>query len=423
MKRASRHLIFLMVMLFGFSANKVHGQTEPLKLFLDCQTTCYEDYLKQNMQGVEFVRDRHDADVYIMINSKPNGSGGDTYYIHLEGQGKYEGITDDVVFNTNPDTQEEEIRKKLLKSIILGLSKFWIFAGHDDYIQVQFKPPSQQGQKPAVEDKWNNWVFDVGVSLMGNGDSNYSVFNYFGRLSARQIKEMTKFKFSINYSNRQSQYVFGDQTIKAYSESFSSHISEIFGINDHWSYGVFGGAYRSIYSNYKFRGYVSAGVEYNFFPYSQSSKHLLVLQFKLSPQRNIYFEPTIFGKTRETLLQSRMSVAADIIRKWGSINGVISYNQFLWHPDFRSVTFYTGLKFRLVRGLNFRVSARYSITHDQINIAAGGATLEETLLRQKELLSSYQFFASVGLNYSFGSIYNTIVNPRFEEYGHVYYFF
>ncbi|MDZ7341730.1 MAG: hypothetical protein ONB27_10280 [candidate division KSB1 bacterium] len=46
-----------------------------------------------------------------------------------------------------------------------------------------------------------------------------------------------------------------------------------------------------------------------------------------------------------------------------------------------------------------------------------GATLEEVLLRQRQLETSYNYWTSIGLSYTFGSIYNNIVNPRFGGSG------
>ncbi len=37
----------------------------------------------------------------------------------------------------------------------------------------------------------------------------------------------------------------------------------------------------------------------------------------------------------------------------------------------------------------------------------------QPLLRQRQLLTGYQYFFNFGFGYSFGSIFNNIVNPRF----------
>jgi len=55
-----------------------------------------------------------------------------------------------------------------------------------------------------------------------------------------------------------------------------------------------------------------------------------------------------------------------------------------------------------------------SIIHDQLSIAKGvGASLEEVLLRRKQLETNYNYYLSIGLSYTFGSIFTNVVNPRF----------
>ncbi|CAN5874922.1 hypothetical protein BH18ACI5_BH18ACI5_26540 [soil metagenome] len=42
-------------------------------------------------------------------------------------------------------------------------------------------------------------------------------------------------------------------------------------------------------------------------------------------------------------------------------------------------------------------------------------TPEEILLRLRELQSGYEYEISFGISYSFGSIFSSIVNPRFGQ--------
>jgi hypothetical protein len=50
---------------------------------------------------------------------------------------------------------------------------------------------------------------------------------------------------------------------------------------------------------------------------------------------------------------------------------------------------------------------------DQLSIPRRGITSEEVLLRLRRLRSGYEYDFQLGLTYTFGSIFNTIVNPRF----------
>ena len=50
---------------------------------------------------------------------------------------------------------------------------------------------------------------------------------------------------------------------------------------------------------------------------------------------------------------------------------------------------------------------------DQLFLPLRGATPEEVLLRLRRLQSGYEYGFRFGLTYTFGSIFSSIVNPRF----------
>ena len=67
----------------------------------------------------------------------------------------------------------------------------------------------------------------------------------------------------------------------------------------------------------------------------------------------------------------------------------------------------------VVKGLSVNLYGRYSIIHDQLNLPKGDITDEQLLLQKNELATQYTFWSSIGISYTFGSIYNNIVNSRF----------
>jgi hypothetical protein len=71
------------------------------------------------------------------------------------------------------------------------------------------------------------------------------------------------------------------------------------------------------------------------------------------------------------------------------------------------------LSLRIARGLSFTVEGSASRLRDQLGLRRRGATAEEVLLRLRRLQSGYEYQMQVGVTYTFGSIFNTIVNPRF----------
>jgi hypothetical protein len=78
---------------------------------------------------------------------------------------------------------------------------------------------------------------------------------------------------------------------------------------------------------------------------------------------------------------------------------------------------------RIAKGLRLYLGAQASLVHDQLGLVKGGATEEEVLLQRKELATQYQYFFQFGFSYTFGSIYNNVVNPRFNDTGGMYYMY
>ena len=68
-----------------------------------------------------------------------------------------------------------------------------------------------------------------------------------------------------------------------------------------------------------------------------------------------------------------------------------------------------------MRGLSLDIGGSASRIRDQISLPRRGATPEEVLLRLRRLRSSYEYSFSMSLTYTFGSIFSSVVNPRFGQ--------
>ena len=72
---------------------------------------------------------------------------------------------------------------------------------------------------------------------------------------------------------------------------------------------------------------------------------------------------------------------------------------------------------RIAKGLSLSLYADYTVLHDQLYLPKGEATREEVLLRQSQLATTYRAYLYMGLSYTFGSVLNNVVNPRFGRFG------
>jgi hypothetical protein len=59
------------------------------------------------------------------------------------------------------------------------------------------------------------------------------------------------------------------------------------------------------------------------------------------------------------------------------------------------------------------MSGSFAFVHDQISLPLGVSTLEDVLLQRKMQATDYSYYTYFGFTYTFGSIYNNVVNPRF----------
>jgi hypothetical protein len=55
----------------------------------------------------------------------------------------------------------------------------------------------------------------------------------------------------------------------------------------------------------------------------------------------------------------------------------------------------------------------YNWIRDQLYVPKGGGDQIDVLLRRRALLTGYEYFGHFGVSYTFGSIFNNVVNPRF----------
>jgi hypothetical protein len=106
-------------------------------------------------------------------------------------------------------------------------------------------------------------------------------------------------------------------------------------------------------------------------------------------------------------------VAVGFKQPWGSQSTSIEFAQYLNDPSKYHLSLYNYTTIRLFKGLSLTLNLEAARINDQLNLRKGELSEAERLLRLREQATGYQFQAGIGLSYTFGSIYNNIVNPRF----------
>jgi hypothetical protein len=185
----------------------------------------------------------------------------------------------------------------------------------------------------------------------------------------------------------------------------------------HWSVGGYLSLTSSSYSNIQLALKPAPAVEYDLFPYSQSTRKQLRFLYKLNFNAVRYDEETIYLKTKETLWSEDLSITLELKEKWGTVSASLEGSHYFHDLSKYRIQLYGEVSLRLYKGLSIDLFGGGSRIHDQLSLPKREASLEDILLMRKQLATSYDYYFSVGISYTFGSIYSNVVNPRFGSGG------
>jgi hypothetical protein len=121
------------------------------KIFIDCGT-CDQDYIRTEIPFVNYVRDRKQADVHVMITEMYTGSGGTEYTLTLMGQLRFDGVNDTLKYNANKSDTQDMTRKGLVGVLRKGLVRYVIHSPLAEYLNVAYTKPTAASK--AV-DEWD----------------------------------------------------------------------------------------------------------------------------------------------------------------------------------------------------------------------------------------------------------------------------
>jgi hypothetical protein len=413
------------------------GQDAPappdmINLFFDCPTGgCGDlDYLRREVPFVNWMRDRADADVHVLVTSQATGGGGRAFTVAFIGLRAFAGDDHELAYATSADATQDEQRTRLADRLRLGLVRYVQGTSAADQIRVTYgleadpspvdggpTPPRPPVPSAPQFDSWDFWVFRLNASSNANGEATSKFSNTSFRLSANRTTEAWKIDLSGNYFRRLQQFEFTSggvtQTVEERQNDWGSNVLLVRSVGGQWAIGLRANAGSSTSANQDFRFGLRSGLEYDFFPYSESSRRSLTLQYLIGPEHFRYDEVTIFGHTTETRMQESLTAGISLVQPWGRWSTSVTASHYLHDLEKSNITIFGNLSVRLFRGLSINASANYAWLRDQLYLSAAGATPEQILLRQRQLETSYRYFYNIGFEYRFGSIFNNVVNPRF----------
>lgn len=394
------------------------AQSGTIGVFLDCQTFhgCDADHARREIPYVNWMRDRRDADAHVLVTSQETGGGGQEITLAFIGLGRFAGHADTLVHvSRNTDTQSE-MRDAVTRLLKLGLTHFLSRTSLAPSLDLVYRPRDSTAAPVAATpaaDPWNFWTVRLRFGGYLSGEQQQSTRSFNGTVNLDRTTEPFKVNLSLHASTSRGSYTLSDSTEYINrSESYSGDLLTVWSLGDHWSAGATAAASRSTYANLDLQVSGGPAVEYDIFPYRESTRKKLTLKYSIEPVYFDYQEITVTGRLDETRLRHRLEVGTSMQQPWGQIFGSVSGTQYLHDLSVHRIDTFTGLTLRLFRGLELNVFGSFARIKDQFGLPAAGLTNEEILLQRRALETDYRYSVNFSLSYRFGSKYANVVNPR-----------
>ena len=395
-----------------------------LRVFLDCDF-CDFDYVRTEIAWVAYVRDRADADVHVLVTRIGTGAGGSRHTINFVGLGGFAGRSDTLEYVTQPTDVEDAVRSGLTRTIQLGLVGYAARTSQAGRLRVAFDAPDDEDDEerrnpPGQRDPWNAWVFEIGADGSVEREEQVNDRQVEASLEASRITQAWKFGVAARAEFLRELFEVEDaegneRTVTRQREEYAAGGIVVKSLSSHWGVGAESVVSSSTFQNTRLAVRAAPAIEYSLWPYEEATRRQLTFQYSLGASAFDYREETIYGKFSETRPTQALVIGYDVRQPWGNGDATLESAGFL--DDFTQyrLEFDGDIEIRLFRGLSLEVGGRAALIRDQLALVKRAATPEDILLRLRELRTDYQYDLSVGFSYTFGSIFNSVVNPRFGD--------
>lgn len=363
---------------------------------------------------MNYVRDRTAADAHVIATSLNTGSDGESVTHRFIGLKAYATLDDDVKYSTLQGATRDESRHEFSRVLKIGLGRYLLHSrlGARN-VAMTYVPPREAEPALTAKDPWNFWVFSLGVNGFLNGESQSTSRRFGGNLSASRTTADWKYEFGASANTSHSTYQLSDTTeYVADTHGYSGSGLVARSVSDYLSLGGTLNGQSSSQQNIDFKARLAPTIEYDFFKYDQYTRRRLVAQYSVGYNDFRYSDTTIYNKKSETRIDQQLSLSYSATAPWGNASIGVGASNYLSDLSEYRASVSAGLSVRITRGLLASWNISYSRVHDQITLAKEGASEEERLLRLRQLATSYTYFGFFSVSYTFGSIFNNVVNPR-----------
>lgn len=389
-----------------------------LRVFLDCSGGfCHEDYLREEVELAEYVRDRSDADVHVLITEVETSAGGEEFTLAFIGLGRFQSTSRSIKVVIEAGESEDRERRQLASALTAGLLSFLTGETLPAGLEITAQMDGPTGPMlTESNDPWRKWIFSVNGYMNLEAEESTSERNWGVSAGADRITPQWKVSLGLETNESTDEFTLdeGDR-LSVTREDWTFRGLMVKSLGEHWSIGTTGHLRSSTFDNVERNLRIAPAIEWNFFPYSMYTRRQFRVLYSVGVERASYYEETLFGKFDETLAGQETSATYEQREPWGTLQGrVFATNYF---PGFEKHRLEVDgeLDIRITRGLSVNLEASASRIRNQLSLPRRDASPEEVLLRLRQLQSGFQTRLEFGLEYRFGSRFAAIVNPRFGQ--------
>ena len=396
--------------------------SDRVRVFVDCQTFGCRgdafDHFRREIEFVSWVRDRQVADVQVLVTSERTGGSGQVFTLAFLGLQRFNARSDTLATVVPSQATEDERRAALTRTLALGLVGYAARTTDAARLDVRFHAPEGTAEEQTVrpeDDPWNFWVMELNGNAFFRGQSQTTSTSFFWSARGTRTTEEWKLRLGIFGSYSENNFETDDLDIKTVSRAYRGFGTAVKSLGPHWSAGVRSEVNHTTRFNEDLTLRGAAVLEYNVYPYAESTRRQLILQYSIGAVSYNWIEETLLGETSETHPEHALVIGVEQRQPWGSVDVTAGLDQLLDDPSSYSLSVDGNVRVRLIQGLSLRVGGAFSQIRNQLFLPRRDATDEEVLLSLRQLETDFSYFGSFGFEYTFGSIFNTVVNPRLDR--------
>jgi len=94
-----------------------------LRVFLDCER-CDFSYIRTEVTFIDYVRNREDADVHVLVTTQETGGGGVQFTLKFIGLGRFQGQDETLTYNSPQTATGDERRQWFAERLRVGLVRY-----------------------------------------------------------------------------------------------------------------------------------------------------------------------------------------------------------------------------------------------------------------------------------------------------------